>query len=726
MSDLSELGRAALWYVENGFAVFPCVERGKRPAVAHGLNDWTDNPATVRDWWTAHPNDNIGLVCGTPSHGLFVLDMDEHDGTSGMESLSAWERVNGELPETATAVTGSGGMHYLYRTGQRVSPSTNADLAVDVRGEGSYIVAPPSVHPSGRRYEWQDAPDEVGVTTATDGVMDFVSHVQRNGGHADDAAPKAKFRLPDVVRSGERDNTLYRYACHLRSIGRSDEEILNAVAGANYTRCNPPMERADIQRIVRSACRHEQGGGVGGGDGGKAPGRPGGGSGGSAPWRGPRGGISTSKLGREIIDKHHARFIDGAPAVWTGRKWDFGKRAITKMARTLEDDAKNQDCNEVYGYVHDLAPRCTSDGAFDGRYYVQFANATYDVLSGEVVEPTPEMYVCGTLDVDLDLGAPYGFADDFLAQVSASDQEVEQALREVLGACMCSRRAVSQSAMLIGRAGGAAGRASNGKSTYLNWARSILGSGNVTSMDLSTLGQRFQSGNIVGKLANIGDDIPDGFLRGEELSMFKKVVTGDSIYTDVKNGEGFEFRPTATQVFSMNAMPRLQDTTEGVFRRLYFVPFRARFAPGMPGYDPDVLKRLCADEVKRRGAVLGLMGLRDLIERGEFVRIPDMAAEVEEVRQDNDSVLRWMADREIDALGLEGRVVADVYRDYRRWCDDAGERNPCSRRAWVTRLADASESETERGPHATYGKRLTTDPKWSDAHGKNVRKFVLS
>ena len=55
MSDLSELGRAALWYVENGFAVFPCVERGKRPAVAHGLNDWTDNPATVRVGGRADP-----------------------------------------------------------------------------------------------------------------------------------------------------------------------------------------------------------------------------------------------------------------------------------------------------------------------------------------------------------------------------------------------------------------------------------------------------------------------------------------------------------------------------------------------------------------------------------------------------------------------------------------------------------------------------------------------
>lgn len=122
--------------------------------------------------------------------------------------------------------------------------------------------------------------------------------------------------------------------------------------------------------------------------------------------------------------------------------------------------------------------------------------------------------------------------------------------------------------MLIGKAGGASGKASNGKSTYLNWLRSILGTENTSSLDIATLGQRFQAGRVVGKLANLGDDIPDGFLRGDELSMFKKLVTGDAIYTDVKNGDGYEFRPSASMVFSMNSVPRLSDTTDGIFRRL--------------------------------------------------------------------------------------------------------------------------------------------------------------
>jgi len=243
--------------------------------------------------------------------------------------------------------------------------------------------------------------------------------------------------------------------------------------------------------------------------------------------------------------------------------------------------------------------------------------------------------------------------------------------------------------MLIGRAGGAEGKASNGKSTYINWLRSLLGPGNVSSLDIETLGQRFQAGYVMGKLANLGDDIPDGFLSGAELSTFKKLVTGDEIFTDVKGTDGFTFRPTATMVFSMNTIPRLADTTDGIFRRLYFVPFRNRFSPGTEGYDRDIASKLARPEVLRRGALLGLRALEDLIVRGEPIPIPDMAEELEEVRQDSDSVARWMADDGITAEWLDGMPIAEVYRRYVSWCEDSGERNPCSKRTAIARVREA-------------------------------------
>ena len=711
---LSELGRAALWYVENGFGVFPLKPNGKRPNCPHGLNDWTDNPENVRKWWVDHPNDNIGIACGTPSGGLLVLDfdVDEEKDKDGLATLYEWEKAHGELPETAVAITGRGGMHYLYRTDRtNIHPSVNHELSVDVRSDGSYIVAPPSVHENGRRYEWQDSPKDTPIATATGPVYDFLDHIQRNGGQDETKKDNGKFKLPEVIKKGERDNTLFRYASHLRGIGRSDEEIMAAVAGVNALRCRPPMDSRDVERIVRSACRYEQR--VDESEG-RTVGRPGGEVGGI---RGPRGGILTNKVAQVIMQRNHARFIDGAPAVWTGRRWDFGKRAFNRCTLDIADDAKQQDKNEVYSYITDRAPSTSSDTSFDGRYYVQFSNCTYDVLADEIVDPRPEMFIIATLPVELDMEAGPNEADAFLSSLANGDEKVRTALCEVIGACMCSKRCIAQSPMLIGRAGGSAGKASNGKSTYINWIRAIVGTENVASMDIATLGRNFQTGGVVGKLANLGDDIPDGFLKGDELAIFKKVVTGESIHTDVKFAEGFDFRPSATFVFSMNAVPRLADTTDGVFRRLYFLPFKRRFSPSDPDFDPNIAAKLARPEVLRRGALLGLMSLGDLIRRGFLTPIPEMEEEVEEVKQDNDSVARWLYEEDVAVGHIDGKSLQEVYSRYTDWCKEAGERNPFSLRKFTTRVKESSRFE---------GYVIESLTKWNENERRSVRTFSVS
>lgn len=721
--QLSELGRAALAYVRAGFAVFPCRPRSKVPNTPHGLNDWTDNPEHVINHWGAHPNDNIGITCGAPSGGLLVLDFDVSEAKNGLETLKQWEMEHGELPETVEAITGSGGKHYFFRTDRNnIKPTSNQQLGVDVRCDGSFVVAPGSIHPNGNAYEWWCSPWECEMATADGNVLDFLDYVQRNGGEDGTRKENGKFRLPDKIKSGERDKTLFRYASHLRSVGRSDEEIMATVLGVNFQRCEPPMDSRDIQRIVKSACKYERGGGVNDSDDGRKVGAPGKPGGGMLP-RGPKGGIKTNELAKLVIKNNLAQIIDGAPAVWTGRRWEFGARAINRCTLELADDAKKQDKAEVVSYIMDKAPCVTSDNAFDGGYYVQFSNCTYDVLNDTVVEPTPSMFIIATLPVELNMDAPRNEADEFLESVADNDPDTLQAMKEVIGACMCSRRVLSQSPMLIGRAGGASGKASNGKSTYLNWLRSILGTENVSSLDIATLGQRFQAGRVVGKLANLGDDIPDGFLRGDELSMFKKLVTGDAIYTDVKNGEGFEFRPSASMVFSMNAVPRLQDTTDGVFRRLAFIPFRRRFSPGTDGYDPNIAAKLAKPEVMERGALLGLMALGELIRRGSLTPIPDMMAEVEEVKQDNDSVTRWIFEECITGDDVNATPTSTVFKRYADWCSDSGERNPCSLRTFSSRMTNIQALYADRNTLQQINVQIAI--KQRRHNGKNCRTFVI-
>lgn len=721
MSELSELGKAAVWYCENGFAIIPLRERGKAPITIHGLNDWFDDPSSARELWTKNPNLNIGIVCGSPSHGLLVFDfdVDEEKDKDGYATLSAWERVHGELPMTSVAVTGSGGMHYLYRTNRtNIHPSANAELGVDVRCDGGYIVAPPSIHPNGRPYAWQDHPEDVPIATADGAVYDFLDHIQRNGGTDETRKDNGKFRLPEKIGKGERDKTLFRYASHLRAIGRSDAEILNAVMGANFMRCEPPMDSKDVQRVVKSACRYERGQDS---DNEIVIGRPGssnsaGGSGGTedlAPFRTNRGKLLTNVLGQHIITRNHARFIDGALAVWNGQRWVFSKRAIEWMCLEYADDAKAADRTEVVKYIEVRAPSVLSTSMNHG-HFVQFANCTFDVVNQCVVEPTPDMYITATLPIDLNIDAPYGLADEFIASIADNDEPTMLAMQEIIGACMCSKRVLSQSPMLIGRPTGGTSTAANGKSTFIDMLRALLGDENTTSMDIASLADKYGPAELTGKLANLGDDIPDEFLKGTELALFKKLVTGNKIKAERKYHDPFDFKPSATMVFSMNAMPRLADTTDGVFRRLAFIPFRRTFTPDDPDFDPNMGEKLAETSTLQRFAVLGLMALHDLISDGrdKLTAIPDMAAEVEEVRIDNSVVRRWMFEENITESAIDRVPVQEMYRQFLEWCDDAGEQYRLKRTSFTKELK------------ATFD-NITTSVLLNKTTGKKERTFVI-
>lgn len=145
---------AAHIYADGGRSVVPIAARGKRPLIP-----WTRYQLAPADhgqldaWWDRWPDAGIGLVTGAVS-GLLVLDADA--GAGGLESLARLDREHpGEL-RTCTSRTGGGGRHLLYQhPGQRIGGSVRklAD-GIDVRADGNLIVAPPSVHLSGRRYEW--------------------------------------------------------------------------------------------------------------------------------------------------------------------------------------------------------------------------------------------------------------------------------------------------------------------------------------------------------------------------------------------------------------------------------------------------------------------------------------------------------------------------------------------------------------------------------------------
>lgn len=151
----------ALDYAARGLQVFPLRPRSKEPATRRGLYEATSNAATLRRYFTgAHPY-NLGIRTGVPS-GVFVLDV---DGEQGLSSLAEVVKRHGSLPPTQTSTTGKGRHYWFIARGPVPCSVGRIAAGIDIRGDGGYVVAPPSVHPNGTVYRWAcderpaDAPD---------------------------------------------------------------------------------------------------------------------------------------------------------------------------------------------------------------------------------------------------------------------------------------------------------------------------------------------------------------------------------------------------------------------------------------------------------------------------------------------------------------------------------------------------------------------------------------
>ena len=151
---------AALVYAAAGWPVLPVAAYGKHPLVPHGVHDASVDPARIRRWWRRWPDAGVGIATGGRS-GLAIIDVDVKAG--GRVSLVGLRAGRGGLPFTILAHTGGGGVHLYYRqpAGVRVPntvgrlPNVDGPLpGIDLRGDGGYVVAPPSGHASGRPYRW--------------------------------------------------------------------------------------------------------------------------------------------------------------------------------------------------------------------------------------------------------------------------------------------------------------------------------------------------------------------------------------------------------------------------------------------------------------------------------------------------------------------------------------------------------------------------------------------
>lgn len=243
MSDLFE---AALRLAARGWPVFPCHPGDKRPAVENGLLAGTTEWSKVIHWWTKHPDCNVG-VCTGEKAGFVVLDV---DGDEGADSLHALQNEYGSLPLTMSVTTPGGGIHYYFQHpggGEFRNSASKVGRCLDMRGDGGYVLVPPSRTKDGRCYE---VDERAPIAPMPEWLVEISQRHQQSG------APQPPSEWLDIMQNGVveggRNHGIARLAGHLlRRYVDLDltREIVHLV---NRTKFKPALPDFEVDQTVDS------------------------------------------------------------------------------------------------------------------------------------------------------------------------------------------------------------------------------------------------------------------------------------------------------------------------------------------------------------------------------------------------------------------------------------------------------------------------------------------
>jgi hypothetical protein len=245
------LGTAAHQLAQRGLAVFPCLVGQKEPATANGFYAATTDANIIAAWWRQQPNYNVAVATGAVSR-IFVLDIDGIDAETELKKL---ETEHDRLPPTVEAITGKG-RHLYFRMPDCKLRNSAGKLArgIDVRSDGGYVLVPPSLHPSGRRYAWS-VDSAKAFASAPQWLLDRI--VTPGGKPVTMPIAECRDLFHNAISEGRRNDTIARIVGHMLR-HRVDPLIVVEIAAAlNAVKCVPPLPADEVLTICNSICARE-------------------------------------------------------------------------------------------------------------------------------------------------------------------------------------------------------------------------------------------------------------------------------------------------------------------------------------------------------------------------------------------------------------------------------------------------------------------------------------
>ncbi len=431
-----------------------------------------------------------------------------------------------------------------------------------------------------------------------------------------------------------RNEKLFSYILQLVEIGLDKEDVRKTLQIINKHIFAKPMSEEELETVMRDESFPKD------------------------SFMG-RNGFLHDKFGDYLIREKHIVRIDGRLHIYKNGVYLPDEVCIEEAMIDYLKSIKYQMRLETMKYIRIKAPKRTMA---DARY-IAFKNGIYDLSTDRLVGFDPDIVVTNLIPWEYKTDAYSTLADKTLDKISCKDDQVRSLLEECVGYCFYRRNEMSKAFILTGEK-------ANGKSTFLDMVKSVLGSDNVTALDMSELDEQFATSSLTGKLANIGDDISDDFMKGKSVAIFKKIISGNTIKGEFKGQDAFMFTPYVKLLFSANTIPRTKDKTGAVLRRLVIIPFDARFTDSDPDYDPYIKYKLVEQDAMEYLVRLGVEGLRRLLGKNKFTDSKKVTDALNEYEMENNPIMMFLQDKEEkDILNQEAK---DVYSQYRIFCISNG------------------------------------------------------
>lgn len=664
-----------------------CQGAGKHPRLDRWTERATRDPALIDQWWGRGPNCGIAIATGQGS-GAWVLDIDIKD--DGFASLAKLEREHGPLPPTLSAITGGGGQHFYFQIpdGASIRNKTGMRPGIDVRGDGGCVVAPPSAHYSGGRYEWEANEDDIDEPQPAPDWL--IAMVTTPAGRAD--RPMAD----EKIGQGDRNDALMRLGCSMRANGWGQAAIAAALMEQNNAQCSPPLDRPEVEAIAASVAGYEAG----------KPDR-------SAAkvvaqakvgkWsrkRPPFERASEVVIGRELLAEmeHNA---GAAPVFSEGRMWAYNPKAGNWD--TVEDKALARLVQSyegrpyVYAYTDEGEAKTKPLGLSNTKVKGAIACAAAEVNDPEFFDQAVRGLCCsnGFLKIAPSGATLVDHAPEHRARVqvgydydpSAKAERWIQFLLEVFEGPDCEARAgllqafagaiLTGTGTLYQRALVLHGGGANGKSQATEVLAALVPSAARSAVPPQRFGRDYDVAGLRGIMLNACGEIPDGDIAGSDR--FKGVISGEPIQARVPFSPVFCFRPFACHLFSCNTLPGSADTSRGYWRRFMVLRFDHSFEGARA--ERGLAQRIIDTEIAgvARWAVEGAIRL---MRAGEYTIPGSSVAALDEWRYQADQVAQFVAERLRPSPHLttaeaprSGTAASELYQDYSRdWCEDTGHR----------------------------------------------------